>query len=180
MNRRDNITKHHTGVALSLEAIDAYLAGGVPPHKANLGFAFYIKWYKTSIDGGCAENPIGCKTVLMEDRKTGADLGQAGAFSWVDEVPMELASSYRRAMDNGKYDQKYGGHFFWDEIENIWWTWDTPEAIMKKFPAIVKSRNLGGVFAWGLGEDSRDWRHLKALNTGVLKHLASLEPKLEL
>ena len=29
MNRRDNVTKHHTGINLSLYAIDAYLENGV-------------------------------------------------------------------------------------------------------------------------------------------------------
>ena len=36
MNRRDNVTKHHTGVQNSLEAINAYLERGVPAEKANL------------------------------------------------------------------------------------------------------------------------------------------------
>jgi GH18 family chitinase len=180
MNRRDNITKHHTGVELSMEAIDTYLSNGVPPSKANLGFAFYIKWYKTDPQGDCDKNPIGCKTVLMEDPDGGDDLGQAGAFSWADNVPSELAASYGRAMEDGKYDETQGGHYYWDRAENIWWSWDTPAAIKKKFPEIVKRRSLGGVFAWGLGEDSEDWRHLHALNTAVRKHVASKEHQLEL
>jgi chitinase len=35
MNRRDNITKHHTSVADSLETINNYLAIGAPPAKLN-------------------------------------------------------------------------------------------------------------------------------------------------
>jgi GH18 family chitinase len=167
MNRRDNITKHHTGVQLSLSAINAYLENGVPPEKANLGFAFYIKWYKTDPQGGCSGNPIGCKTVLMEDPATGADLGQAGAFSWHDRVPTELQNSLNKALANAEYDTTQGGNYFWDEDENIWWSWDTPEAITKKFPSIVRKTGLGGVFAWGLGEDAPNWTHLKALTTSV-------------
>lgn len=50
MNRRDNVTKHHTGIHASKEAIDAYLENGVAAEKVNLGFAFYVKWFKTDPD----------------------------------------------------------------------------------------------------------------------------------
>ncbi|KAF2475827.1 glycoside hydrolase [Lindgomyces ingoldianus] len=163
MNRRDNVTKHHTGVNLSLEAIDAYIERGVPPAKANLGFAFYVKWFKTDPNTPCNVEPIGCNTELLEDPLTGADLGKAGAFSWHDRVPPELSESFKLALANGAYDHINGGHYFWDPTEHIWWTWDTPEAIRKKIPSIVAKKNLGGVFAWGLGEDAEDWDHLKAL-----------------
>jgi GH18 family chitinase len=166
MNRRDNITKHHTGIQLSLESINVYLEKGVPPHKANLGFAFYVKCFKTDPDGGCGANPIGCRTPLMEDPETGADLGQTGGFSWHDSVPPELSASFERALADGRYDSGGGGHYFWDAEENRWWTWDTPEAIAKKFPAVMEEKKLGGVFAWGLGEDGNEWMHLKALTTG--------------
>jgi GH18 family chitinase len=109
MNRRDNITKHHTGVELSLDAIDAYLENGVPPQKANLGFAFYVKWFKTDPQGSCTENPVGCRTVLMEDPLTGRDLGQAGAFSWHDTVPSELEQCFKKALKEAKYDDIHGG-----------------------------------------------------------------------
>lgn len=167
MNRRDTITKHHTGISLSLDAINAYEERGIHPKKMNLGFAFYIKWYKTDPNGGCDKNPIGCKTVLMEDPSTGADLGQAGAFSWHDPVPAELATSYERAMALGKYDGEGGGHYYWDAEENLWWSWDTPDVIAKKFPAIMEKKKLGGAFAWGLGEDADGFVHLKALTAGM-------------
>ncbi|PVH81673.1 glycoside hydrolase family 18 protein [Cadophora sp. DSE1049] len=170
MNRRDTVTKHHTGVELSLDAINSYLENGLAPEKSNLGFAFYVKWFKTDTNGNCsADLPI-CKTVLMEDPETGADLGQAGAFSWTDKVPSELEDSFSKALKRGSYDEVQGGHYYWDEYENIWWTWDTPDAILKKFPVIVEQKRLGGVFAWGLGEDSKDWSHLEALTAGVEKY----------
>jgi GH18 family chitinase len=169
MNRRDNMTKHHTGIKLSLDAIQAYDERGIPPEKMNLGFAFYIKWFKTDPHGGCNENPIGCKTELMEDPSTGADLGQAGAFSWHDPVPEELADSFDSAMAHGKYDCGLGGHYYWDAGENIWWSWDTPDVIAKKFPAIMEKKSLGGAFAWGLGEDADAFSHFKALTTEMKK-----------
>lgn len=81
MNRRDNVIKHHTGIEQSLIAINVYEERGVPAKKINLGFAFYIKWYKIDLHGGCDINPVGCKTALMEDLLIGVDLDQAGAFS---------------------------------------------------------------------------------------------------
>ena len=169
MNRRDNVTKHHTGIELSLAAINAYEERGVPAQKMNLGFAFYIKWYKTDPHGGCDINPVGCKTALMEDPVTGADLGQAGAFSWHDRVPAGVSASFKRAMVDGKYDSEGGGHYHWDLQEDIWWSWDTPDAIAKKFPAIMEKKRLGGAFAWGLGEDADDFTHLKLVTSEMKK-----------
>ncbi|KAL4928155.1 glycoside hydrolase family 18 protein [Aspergillus undulatus] len=167
MNRRDNVTKHHTGVALSLDAINAYIGHGVPAGKANLGFAFYVKWFRTDPDANaeCVTNPLGlgCKTVLMEDPNTGADLGQAGAFSWHDPVPADLSQSFEKALVAGAYDDQRGGYFFFDEREHIFWSFDTADAIERKVPAIVGAKELGGVFAWGLGEDAPDFAHLRAL-----------------
>jgi GH18 family chitinase len=166
-NRRDSVTKHHTGIQNSLEAIDAYLNAGVPPEKANLGLAFYIKWYKTAANSTCGVDPIGCATELMEDPTTGADLGKAGAFSWHDAVPEELSASYERAMEKGIYDEVGGGHYYWDSEEDLFWTWDTLEAIGRKVQAIMEKKKLGGIFAWGLGEDAPVFKHLGASNEAM-------------
>lgn len=112
MNRRDNVTKHHAGISASLAAIDAYIEQGVPVEKINMGSPFYIKWFATDPDANCNENPIGCRTLPMEDPLTGADLGRAGAFCWVDEVPKNLVISYTKAMQQGKYDFDQGGHCY--------------------------------------------------------------------
>ena len=174
MNRRDNITIHHTGIEMSLKAIEAYYQRGFPTAKMNLGFAFYIKWYRTTPNDHCSTSHIGCKTLLMEDPITGADLGQAGAFSWHDTVPEELSASYQKAKLYGRYDSEHGGHYYWDSEENLWWSWDTPSAILKKIPTIVEKKKLGGVFAWGLGEDADRFTHLEAL-TGALEKLSLMD-----
>ncbi|KAF2969660.1 hypothetical protein GQX73_g3940 [Xylaria multiplex] len=166
MNRRDNVTKHHTGVQLSLDSVNAYMANGAPAHKINLGFAFYTKNFR--VEGkSCSEDPIGCPTGLMEDPETGADLGKTGGFSWHDDVPEDVRGSFRKALNEGRYDEQGGGYWYWDKDQALWWTFDTPDAIAKKFPLIVEEKKLGGVFAWGLGEDAPDFAHLKALNAGV-------------
>ncbi|KAI1174822.1 glycoside hydrolase family 18 protein [Nemania sp. FL0916] len=166
MNRRDNVTKHHTGIQLSLEAVNAYMANGVRADRINLGFAFYTKYFR--LEGRpCAEKPIGCPTGLMEDPETGADLGKMGGFSWHDNVPQDVRGSLKKALNEGRYDKKGGGYWYWDEDQSLWWTFDTPEAVAYKFPQVVKKKKLGGVFAWGLGEDAPHFAHLRALHAGV-------------
>lgn len=169
MNRRDNITKHHTGIQLSLEAIDQYVVNGASARDLNLGFAFYVKYFRISANNHelCSKNPIGCPTGAMEDPDTGSDLGKTGGFSWHDAVPEEVRTSFAKALEDGKYDTGLGGYYYFDEDEDLWWTFDTPAAILNKFPSIVEPRNLGGVFAWGLGEDAPKFHHLRALNQGV-------------
>lgn len=172
MNRRDGVTKHHTGVQLSLDAVDAYIAAGAAPQELNLGFAFYTKMFRTEHEP-CMQlaHPVGCPTRLLEDPETGADMGQTGGFSWHDPVPSDVAASFTRALDKGTYDDKEGGYYYWDGEEDIWWTFDTTDAIKRKFPLIVDKKRLGGVFAWGLGEDAPVFEHLGALNEGLEERL---------
>jgi GH18 family chitinase len=167
MNRRDNVTKHHTGVQESLIAIDAYLERGVPSDRANLGLAFYVKGFRIEVGVDCQIEPIGCATGLMEDPETGADLGKTVGFSWYDEVPSELSASFAKALEHGVYDEKAGGHYYWDESERLFWTWDNPDAIKRKLPKIFGGKKLGGVFAWGLGEDAPKFDHLRAANSFI-------------
>ena len=72
-------------------------------------------------------------------------------------------------MIYGKFDRSQGGHYYWDSAQNIWWTWDTPEMIARKFPAIMEEKQLGGSFAWALGEDGDQFIHLQALNAEMKK-----------
>lgn len=81
MNRRNNETKHHTGIADSHDTIKAYLEIGAPPEKINLGFAYYAKWFSTQPDVDCGAYPIGCPTVAME-ASDGSDNGKSGAMTF--------------------------------------------------------------------------------------------------
>ncbi|WQF78531.1 Putative chitin-binding, type 1, glycoside hydrolase family 18, catalytic domain-containing protein [Colletotrichum destructivum] len=80
MNRRDNVTAHHTDVKGSLEAIDTYIALGVEPVKINLGFALYAKWFTTAAGHTCSEG-LGCPTELLE-AADGTDTGKSGAVTF--------------------------------------------------------------------------------------------------
>ncbi|KAJ0164280.1 Chitinase B [Colletotrichum tanaceti] len=165
MNRRENVTRHHTGLELSRIAVDNYMDRGVPAHKINLGFAFYTKFFKTT---DCPEGKeVGCPTPLMEDPITGGDLGQSGGFSWSDTVQGDVKASFDKAQKEGKYDEEGGGYYYLDREKKWFWTYDTPDAILRKFPALVDDKKLGGVFAWGLGEDGPDYNSLKAVNKGL-------------
>ncbi|KAL7807504.1 glycoside hydrolase family 18, chitinase [Trichoderma aethiopicum] len=165
MNRRDGVVKHHSGVAESAEAIRRYLDRGAPPHKLNLGLGYYAKWFLTE---ECdAQQPLGCPTQLLEDPTSRADLGKTGAFSWHDEVPVELVDSFTRAQAHGFYDED-GSYGYWDADEKRWWSYDTPETIRAKVPRLIGELELGGVFAWGLGEDAPLFEHLRATVDGVL------------
>jgi chitinase len=81
MNRRDNITAHHTSINGSLATIDYYLDTlCLPAKKANLGFAFYAKYFTTDPAYPC-DNGLGCTTVLLEDAE-GTDTGKSSAITF--------------------------------------------------------------------------------------------------
>ncbi|KAJ4358922.1 hypothetical protein N0V95_002628 [Ascochyta clinopodiicola] len=169
MNRRDSVTKHHSGIPGSKDALHLYSDRGFRAWDLNFGLGFYIKWFKTAGDETCDRLPaIGCRTALMEDPSTGADLGEAGAFSWHDEVPTELHESFQRAMKNGLDDGTgvdFKGHYYMDEEQRVFWSWDTSSSIETKMDLFFRfGNNIGGLFAWGLGEDAPRYEHLKAVN----------------
>ncbi|OAA72216.1 chitinase 18-11 [Cordyceps fumosorosea ARSEF 2679] len=162
MNRRDNVTNHHTSIKGSLAVIDMYLARGMPADKMNLGFAFYAKYFTTASDVTC-DKPTGCKTALLE-YANGTDAGLSGAATFEGS---SYSGAFAQAVEKGKADEEEGGQWYWDSAAHVYWTFDTPEFIAKKFTDIVKAKGLGGVMAWSLGLDSLDWRHLKAMQRGV-------------
>lgn len=166
MNRRDAVTKHHSSVEGSRAALRAYIARGAPPQKLNLGFGFYVKWFRADReDCAAAGSPIGCRTLPLEDPGTGADLGNAGAFSWHDRVPEEIQYPFQRAGAGAEYDHAAGATYYYDRNQSIWFTYDEGRNgdIAAKVNAIRGEIDVGGVFAWGLGEDGTGFRRLAYL-----------------
>ncbi|KAL5120800.1 hypothetical protein ACEQ8H_001281 [Pleosporales sp. CAS-2024a] len=224
MNRRDNVTKHHTSVVGSAACIERYLAIGCPPEKINLGMAYYAKYF--TIKGTCTNNPpLGCPIVLAEDPVTGKDALTSGAWTFetshmkpVDISSLavsydgtcgadkntkcgtgccsqygncgtspdfcsgacqhafgtgctdaDVAGSWQLALAHGSTDEAAGGQYYLDTANNIFWTWDTPALISRKFDDIIRKYKLGGVMAWSLGEDSFDWSHIAAMRKELAK-----------
>lgn len=163
MNRRDNVTNHHTGIEGSLKSIDLYIERGMTPSKMILGFAFYAKWFTTKDGADCPE-PLDCPTAELE-APDGTDTGLSGAVTF--EEASYTNADFVFALENSQTDEKRGGEWFWDSAKFVFWTWDNPELIARKFDEIVKPKGLGGVMAWSLAQDSHDWSHFKAMAEGV-------------
>ncbi|KAI9149121.1 putative chitinase 3 [Paramyrothecium foliicola] len=166
MNRRDTKVQHHSGVTSSLQSVQRYMDRGASPYQLNFGLGYYVKWFMTE---DCdVENVLDCNTQLLENPDTGADLGKTAAFSWHDQVPVELAASFQRAQTEGRHfnDGSFG---YWDSREKRWWSFDTPRAISRKVEDILGPLKLSGLFAWGLGEDAPNFEHLQATIDGVAK-----------
>jgi chitinase len=66
-------------------------------------------------------------------------------------------------------DEQAGGQYYFDATNRLFWTWDTPALISRKFDQIVRKYRLGGVMAWSLGEDSFDWSHIKTMASELKK-----------
>ncbi|KAK0390035.1 hypothetical protein NLU13_3608 [Sarocladium strictum] len=170
MNRRMNQTCHHTSIVDSAVSIDTYIERGIDASKLSLGIAFYAKWFTTAQGIECT-SPIGCPTEMLE-AADGSDTGLSGAVTfetsnYQDGGGWGVPPSFSTAMANGMTDEQNGGAWFWDAESRLFWTWDTPALIARKFTEIVESRGLGGVFAWSLTEDSHDWSHFRAMQEGV-------------
>lgn len=112
-------------------------------------------------------------TILQRGRLTtfsgsGDDFCQAGCLSDYGTCKgISITDSWRRAEKDGQTDEKGGGQYYWDKETNLFWTWDTPELITKKFTDIVQAKKIGGVMAWSLGEDTYQFAHLDAMQNGV-------------
>lgn len=169
MNRRMNRTRHHTSIVGSATAIDTYMERGMDASKVALGFAFYAKWFTTAVGTEC-DGPIGCPTALLEG-EDGHSTGRSGAVtfestSYSGSGP-DVPPSFLTAMGNGTADGEAGGEWYWDAGSRLFWTWDTPDLIQRKFDEIVSAKGLGGAFALSLAQDSHDWSHLKAMQKGM-------------
>jgi chitinase len=163
MNRRSNVTSHHTGIQDSIRTIDTYIERGMDANKLILGFAFYAKWFTTQAGVQC-DTPTGCPTAELE-KADGTDTGLSGAVTF--EAANHVEGDFLNAIRNGKEDAEGGGQWYWDAQKSVYWTWDTPALIARKFDEIVKPKGLGGVMAWSLAQDSYDWSRFKAMQTGV-------------
>ena len=77
--------------------------------------------------------------------------------------------SWRRAEKHGHEDKKAGGQYYFDDKMDVFWTWETPELIQRKFTDVVDQEKIGGVMGWSLGEDTLKFEHVEAMRKGVEK-----------
>jgi chitinase len=163
MNRRDTETTHHSGIEGSKKAVDLYIERGMDASKLILGFAFYAKWFTTQQGVQCT-GPTGCPTAVLE-AADGSDTGLSGAVTF--EIENFSNQDLVNALANGQEDAELGGQWYWDAAKSVYWTWDTPALVARKFDEIVKAKGLGGAMAWSLAQDSHDWSLFKAMQTGI-------------
>ncbi|KAJ4342149.1 hypothetical protein N0V95_006996 [Ascochyta clinopodiicola] len=100
--------------------------------------------------GNCGNSPEHCSGACQHAFGTGC-------------TDADVAGSWQNAAKYGVTDQQAGGQYYFDPANRLFWTWDTPELISRKFDDIVRKYKLGGVMAWSLGEDSNDWSHVKRM-----------------
>ncbi|OJJ99978.1 hypothetical protein ASPACDRAFT_119904 [Aspergillus aculeatus ATCC 16872] len=98
MNRRNNVTMHHTSVVDSHTTLKAYAAIGLESSKMNLGFAFYAKWFTTDPNADCKTNPIGCKAAVMENAD-GSDNGKSGALTFEKSTMSAAPGNLKTSTD---------------------------------------------------------------------------------
>lgn len=95
MNRRNNVTVHHSSVVDSLDTVHAYQEIGLANEKINLGVAYYAKWFTTTAD--CTEEkPLGCAVEPLET-EDGGDTGKSGVLTFeastMADAPKNLTES---------------------------------------------------------------------------------------
>jgi chitinase len=88
----------------------------------------------------------------------------------------DVAGSWQKAAKDGVTDDKAGAQYYFDPENRLFWTWDTPALITRKFDQIVDKYGLGGVMAWSLGEDSFDWSHVRQMASELKKRSSDKQP----
>ncbi|KAI4932272.1 uncharacterized protein J4E92_004172 [Alternaria infectoria] len=106
--------------------------------------------------GHCGTSPEHCNGACQHAFGTGC-------------TDADVAASWQLAAKDGITDEVSGGQYYFDATNRLFWTWDTPELITRKFDNIVRKYKLGGIMAWSLGEDSADWSHIRQMAKEVAK-----------
>ncbi|KAM7186740.1 Glycoside hydrolase superfamily [Naviculisporaceae sp. PSN 640] len=86
-----------------------------------------------------------------------------------------ILEDFNTAMNDPQFDFDQYGRYYIDHVENLFWSWDEPEDIKKKYDAVYKVLDLGGVFIWSLGQDSYSWARLKQVRDSYLGDHPRLE-----
>jgi chitinase len=146
---------------------DALTSGAFTFEKANMASPNNASMAISS-DGTCGPDKgkcaSGCCSQYGNCGTTAEHCNNACQFAYgVGCQGPDIAASWQKALVDGKTDEEAGGQYYVDSANKLFWTWDTPALIDRKYTEIVKGMGVGGVMAWSLGEDSYDWSHVKKL-----------------
>lgn len=189
----ENYTAHASGIQTSMRGMDALLRAGVRPDVMTFGYPFYWRWSQVDASNrtacttprvayppevGVFPPGVGCLVARQADPRTNTSVQVAGQVSWNDGLPRDdppgLRPAFLRAMlDGGQWDDVGGGHYYFDLETGMFFSWDSPYAILTKLDGIVDRLGMLGVSAWALGEDGRLWEHMNALNDGWIQWTGS-------
>lgn len=130
----------------SNDAIEAYLARGVPAHKLNLGVGFYGRGWT---------NVAPTNNGLYQPGRPATGRYEAGIEDW--KVLKDLGWPVHTDR-TAKATWLYDGSTFWSV--------DTPEMLIEKM-AYVKAQGLGGAFFWEFSGDDAQGTMVNALDRGL-------------
>ena len=125
------------------QAVEAFVAAGIPPQKLLLGVPFYgYAWNNVQADANG----------LFQQGQ-----GMRGDYPYSEIAGMTSASKVYRDP---------GSQAPWLYNGNVFWTYDDPVSIRFK-GQYIRQQGLGGLMAWELGEDSPTGDLLRAAYEGL-------------
>jgi chitinase len=152
----DDTTGHHAaldrsrlapaGSRTTVQAVDEFLAAGVPPDKLNVGVAFYGREFA---DVEPTHNGVHQRYGRYVD-----------ALSW-----RELRGMAGRDGNTRHWDAQAQAPYLWNATTRHFITYDDPQSLAAK-AAFVRARGLGGMMYWEHRHDAGD-ELLDALREGL-------------
>ena len=139
----------------------------------------YSKWFMMTdaqvTACQAANNPIGCAFGPFEDKTTGADLGNSGAYTFNTALDVTTnanatlaGTSWTQVPKTGVDSSSDEASAWLDGTNKIFWTWVSADAIggacSKHLPQV------GGTMVWSLNQDTNGGsggEHLTALSKCV-------------
>ena len=128
------------------DAIQAFLATGVPASKLNVGIGFYGRGWT---------NVAKTNNGLYQSGTAAPGRYEAGIEDW----------KVLKALNYPCYDDAAAGAH-WIYNGTTWWSVDDPANIRRKM-SYVKSQSLGGAFSWDFSGDDANGTLLKAMADGL-------------
>lgn len=130
----------------SNDAVEAFLARGVPASKLNLGIGFYGRGWT---------NVANVNNGLYQNGSAAAGTYEAGIEDW--KVLKNLAW-------NSYIDSTTRGHWIYNGT--TFWSFDNPAAVTGKMN-YVKAQNLGGAFFWEFSGDDASGTLVNTISNGL-------------